>query len=265
MPNLTEFAEWKSFLDVKFSNSLLNEVRTHRVKERMLEDAVLLVLTWRQLSDKSRSNRVTLKQGAEIVGIAKKSLDDYLLQFRLGKKYGFDFKKHAKSKIGILRTYNKDMKKASKVGKFLAGRKRKENEEDYSELVRNIIMEMNTPLLQNLTKEVIQKPQVSSKSIKIESQVITWPQFNNIDIVKSEDPTPSEQIHINDRSKNCEKLHSDMLNLDFQQADYFESLWSEFELTQEQMTRGYSQECLEQTIFDIPFKLFSCDSLHWFE
>ena len=160
-------------MDVKFSNSLLNEVRTHRVKERMLEDAVLLVLTWRQLSDKSRSNRVTLKQGAEIVGIAKKSLDDYLLQFRLGKKYGFDFKKHAKSKIGILRTYNKDMKKASKVGKFLAGRKRKENEEDYSELVRNIIMEMNTPLLQNLTKEVIQKPQVSSKSIKIESQVIT--------------------------------------------------------------------------------------------
>ena len=40
-----------------------------------------------------------------IVGISKKTLDDYLSQIRLGKKYGFDFHQHKKDKIGVLRSF----------------------------------------------------------------------------------------------------------------------------------------------------------------
>lgn len=37
---------------------------------------------------------------AQDVGIAKKTLDDYLLQIRNGKKYGFDFNNKSSHKIG---------------------------------------------------------------------------------------------------------------------------------------------------------------------
>ena len=35
--------------------------------------------------------RYSLEDAASKVGVSKKSLDDYLLQMRFGKKYGFDF------------------------------------------------------------------------------------------------------------------------------------------------------------------------------
>lgn len=35
--------------------------------------------------------RYSLEDAAVTVGISKKSLDDYLLQLRFGKKYDFDF------------------------------------------------------------------------------------------------------------------------------------------------------------------------------
>lgn len=35
-----------------------------------------------------------LEKAANEVGISKKTLDDYLLQIRCGKKYGFDFNKY---------------------------------------------------------------------------------------------------------------------------------------------------------------------------
>jgi len=37
-------------------------------------------------------------------------LDDYLLQLRFGKKFGFDFEKHRESKVGVLRSFVKDEK-----------------------------------------------------------------------------------------------------------------------------------------------------------
>jgi len=47
------------------------------------------------------------------VGVSKKSLDDYLLQLRFGKKYGFDFQKHRNDKVGVLRCYVKEQKSKS--------------------------------------------------------------------------------------------------------------------------------------------------------
>ena len=42
--------------------------------------------------------------------MSKKSLDDYLLQLRFGKKYNFNFQQHRNDKVGVLRSYVKKMK-----------------------------------------------------------------------------------------------------------------------------------------------------------
>jgi hypothetical protein len=41
-------------------------------------------------------------------------LDDYLLQLRYGKKYGFDFNEHKEAKIGVLRAFVKKKKQDEK-------------------------------------------------------------------------------------------------------------------------------------------------------
>ena len=58
--------------------------------------------------------RYSLQQSAKLVGISKKSLDDYLLQVRFGKTYNFDFKKHANDHIGVLRRFVRDKKKTKR-------------------------------------------------------------------------------------------------------------------------------------------------------
>lgn len=57
---------------------------------------------------------LSLEDAAKKVGISKKSLDDYLLQLRYGKKYGFDFNEHKEAKIGILRAFVKKKKQEEK-------------------------------------------------------------------------------------------------------------------------------------------------------
>jgi hypothetical protein len=47
--------------------------------------------------------RYSLDESAKKIGISKKSLDDYLLQLRFGKKLGFNFNKYKDEKIGVLR------------------------------------------------------------------------------------------------------------------------------------------------------------------
>lgn len=47
-----------------------------------------------------------------MVGLPKKSLDDYYYQLRLGEKYDFDFKAHLFDRIGVLRNYLKNIKQS---------------------------------------------------------------------------------------------------------------------------------------------------------
>jgi len=54
--------------------------------------------------------RWSLEDAAKKVNVSKKSLDDYLLQLRFGKKFGFDFEKHRESKVGVLRSFVKEEK-----------------------------------------------------------------------------------------------------------------------------------------------------------
>lgn len=44
------------------------------------------------------------------VGISKKSLDDYLLQLKFGRKLGFDFEKYKDERVGVLRKFVKQNK-----------------------------------------------------------------------------------------------------------------------------------------------------------
>lgn len=51
-----------------------------------------LVHRWRELHDcPSEGKKINLQESAKIVGISKKSLDDYYYQLRMGEKYGFEF------------------------------------------------------------------------------------------------------------------------------------------------------------------------------
>lgn len=65
----------------------------------MLENVKL----WRHLH--SRDKKMSLTDAAKVVGISKKTLDDYFLQLRLGELYGFDFKNNLDEKIGQVRAH----------------------------------------------------------------------------------------------------------------------------------------------------------------
>jgi hypothetical protein len=66
-----------------------------RTKERTIEEIIEKVSLWRKLYNgvirDGNLVRYSLEDAASKVGVSKKSLDDYLLQMRFGKKYNFDF------------------------------------------------------------------------------------------------------------------------------------------------------------------------------
>ena len=68
---------------------------------------------WRNLhlhGHSSINRRLNLQDAAKLVGISKKSLDDYYCQLRLGEFYNFDFYNKLHEKMGVLRSFVKDYK-----------------------------------------------------------------------------------------------------------------------------------------------------------
>lgn len=53
---------------------------------------------------------MTLEEASLHIGISKKSLDDYLLQLRFGRRHGFNFQAHNAERVGLLRSYVKRTK-----------------------------------------------------------------------------------------------------------------------------------------------------------
>mmetsp|Transcript_7750 Transcript_7750/g.7604 ORF Transcript_7750/g.7604 Transcript_7750/m.7604 type:complete len:275 (-) Transcript_7750:29-853(-) len=98
-----------------------------RTKERKVGVIIEKVAQWRNLyNGVPNSNgeivRLTLEEAATRVGISKKSLDDYLLQLRFGRKYGFNFEEHKNDKVGLLRAFVKKFKKIqSDLSKIMPG------------------------------------------------------------------------------------------------------------------------------------------------
>lgn len=87
-----------------------------RTKERKIGYIIEKVARWRNLyngvqNSKGNTIRMTLEEAAKQVDISKKSLDDYLLQLRFGRKFGFNFEEHKNDKVGVLRAYVKKFKK----------------------------------------------------------------------------------------------------------------------------------------------------------
>lgn len=93
-----------------------SEILCKRSKERRIDFVIEKVKLWRRLFtgyiDSKNGNmiRYSLDEAARKVGLSKKSLDDYLLQIRFAKRFGFDFEKNRQENIGVLRQYVKKMK-----------------------------------------------------------------------------------------------------------------------------------------------------------
>jgi hypothetical protein len=88
---------------------------TKRSKERKIGEVVEKVSEWRRLytgrvTGDGKVDKLSLEEAAKEIGIAKKTLDDYLLQLRAGKRYGFDYNQHKDEKIGALRKFVKEKK-----------------------------------------------------------------------------------------------------------------------------------------------------------
>jgi len=82
-----------------------------RSKELTIREVIYKVGLWRQLwsgvIEGDTRRRYSLDEAAKKVRVSRKTLDDYLLQIRLGKKYGFDFRHNQGALIGTLRRYVK--------------------------------------------------------------------------------------------------------------------------------------------------------------
>ena len=68
-----------------------------RRKERTVGEALEIVKRWRDLhiyGDNTTKKRLNLQDAAKVIGVPKKSLDDYYYYLRLGELYHFDFMNH---------------------------------------------------------------------------------------------------------------------------------------------------------------------------
>lgn len=88
---------------------------SRRTKERKIGYIIEKVSKWRKLYNGIENSsgeivKLTLEEAANRVIIAKKSLDDYLLQIRFGRKFGFNFQEHKEDKVGVLRAFVKKYK-----------------------------------------------------------------------------------------------------------------------------------------------------------
>ena len=106
-------------LDESQSKTYFNS-KSKRAKERKIGYIIKKILMWKTLyngyleKDKNgnyKKIKLTLEQAAEKVGISKKSLDDYLIQLRIGRMFGFNFTEHKNDKVGVLRAFVKYHKK----------------------------------------------------------------------------------------------------------------------------------------------------------
>ena len=83
-------------------------IKSKRAKEKRIGYIVKKVFEWKYLI-KLTGGKMSLIEAASKVGLSKKTLDEYYNQIKEGKKYNFDFNKHKKDKVNVLRGYVKKM------------------------------------------------------------------------------------------------------------------------------------------------------------
>ena len=104
--------EKKNNSSQRLSRKDSDKQKSKRTKERKIGYIIEKVNTWRKYyngfyDEEGKFTKYSLDEAAKLIGISKKSLDDYLLQLRLGRKYGFDFNANKNSKVGVLRSFVK--------------------------------------------------------------------------------------------------------------------------------------------------------------
>jgi hypothetical protein len=84
--------------------------------ERVIGQVITAVKIWRGLYESKRCN---LTNAAKVVGISKKSLDDYFLVLRVGEILGYDFQNNLRNMMGDLRNFIRaqEEKVTGKLGK----------------------------------------------------------------------------------------------------------------------------------------------------
>ena len=95
--------------------------------------------------------------------VSKKSLDDYLLQIRLGRKCGFNFDENKNEKIGVLRSHV-DSKKVKKEAPRRKKRKLKDKKSDLIEPKLNLSIQKSQS--KNKSSLGLKKGRSKSKSLK---------------------------------------------------------------------------------------------------
>jgi hypothetical protein len=101
-------------IDENNQNMFINN-KSKRSKERKIGYIIEKVYLWRRLyngfeDENGNVTKLTLEEAANKVGISKKSLDDYLIQLRIGRQHGFPFSEHSNDKVGKLRAFVKQIK-----------------------------------------------------------------------------------------------------------------------------------------------------------
>lgn len=103
VPNFpgSQFKESNSHQNVRKSGErTIGEVRQHLENRNKLY--------------RNASQGYTLQQAADIIGLPKKTLDDYDRHIRIAETYGFDFEKYKYSGMGVLRAFVKDQSNKEK-------------------------------------------------------------------------------------------------------------------------------------------------------
>ena len=90
--------------------------KRHRTKERKIGQVIDQVGVWRRYYNgytdyHGKVIKLSLDEAASKVGIPKKSLDDYYLQLKLGRLYGFNFNEHKDDNVGVLRAFIKSKRR----------------------------------------------------------------------------------------------------------------------------------------------------------
>jgi len=94
---------------------LTSKKQSSQIRGRTIREVVAIVAEWRSLySGKTMKDgkirRHSLSEAAKLIGIPKKTLEDYFLQVRIGRTNGFDFNKYSESNIGLLRSFVRILK-----------------------------------------------------------------------------------------------------------------------------------------------------------
>jgi hypothetical protein len=79
-----------------------------------------LVKQWRDLhlnepKSGNSTKKMNLQEAAKVIGVSKKSLDDYYCQLRLAEVNNFDFYSHLHEKMGVLRNFVKECEKGKSM------------------------------------------------------------------------------------------------------------------------------------------------------